>query len=660
MHWLLRAALLVNTILAMTVAWMFAISVEHQYPSGADGEISVASISNGSHGDTLAESAARHNVVLAQVTHAAEDGQPHRVIALLTHGAELGSTDAPTADQPYPDYGFNATTVVETLDTSDPSALGRWIAYGDHGNIRALITDLTEAGLGVSGELVTASSLASLYFTSPLWMMQAAGLAITFVAALVSASATTRIRAVQSLHGRRWALTIGQEALRYGVFAIAAGAAGWLVWTVVGLLAWSGGQTFGFAGGVFTAAVAIPVAIAVAVCTAAVILTALLVSRILDQVKGRRPLGLIFWAAAATLLVTTTGSFIGLGFAQSSSAQASAARATAERQLAAPDGYTISLWGSAESAVHKVLPAWRSFIDAADQSGNLLLSAYESRCSLIATQRPCVIVNETGAKALGIAQDVEAASGVRLLAPENARVDLPALTASVQQRLELEQSLDELDQIPTPRAGAVEIQTSTLPDGYTIDLFTTGSPVEADTTVTNPVVLIVPVEVISANTHYSWTSQGAERFLYPSKRALTETLREHDAGDLVSSIERPEDAATARLIESNRMLTQYAVISTVTLAGVLVLGTLLATVYCERRRQPLFVEHVHGAPILQRYGSHFVLLIAVSTVALLLVPGANLAAWSLRAGVVLLLLLASAITLFVRDRTLRADTIKHP
>ena len=655
MHWLLRLAILLNTILAVTLSGMFAITAEEQFPSSADAEIT---ISASTHGDarTLSALADDHELVLAQVTHAAEDGQSHRIISLLP-GAE--SAAAPQLDKQYPDYGFRADTAVEYIDVDTDSPLGAWVVYGAEDNFDEFTAAVIDAGFTVfDAGTIGVSRYVSDYFSNPLWMLQAAGLAILFVAALVSTQSMTRVRAVKFLHGQAPGRAIAGEVCKYVLYTLNVAAAGWIAWAGVGWLKWDAAQTFGYAGAVFTCFLLFAVLASVLVQALGVGINATAVSGLLDQVKGRRPLGMTYWATVATLLITLTGAFVSLGYAQSTATYLTTSQENTQRLQNAPDGYTVALWGTDEAAVHNVLPQWRSFIDEQETEENLVLTSYEEHCSLFSMMHACLILNHTAAKDLGV--EVPNEDSVALLAPESVQRELPQLTESVQQRLQMEEELDEAAGI-TPEVLSVEdIEPRTRPEGSAIDLHTTGPSEPSTGTVIDPIIIVAPAQAFSANTHYSWASLGSSLFLAESPEDLLDSLREHQAQDLVGWVERPSDAAEAAVAEATQYLAQFTITAAVTLSGVLILGILLAIVYCEHRRRPLFVQHVHGASLTQRYGPYFALVISVSLLALWLSPGADAAGTGMRFGAMALLLTGGALSLFIRDRTLRASTIKHP
>ena len=660
MHWLLRASIVLNILLSATLSGMFAMHIEDAYPSGADADITISSSDNGGRSD-LASIAVDHKVALAQVTHASEAGQPHRVITVLNEDASELAGDALAIGRDYPNYGFNSATVVEPGSDETRSPLGRWIVYGDESDIRDFVPDLINSGFGVSSaDMVTPERLVREYFSDPLWILQLAGLATVFVAALVSASASTRIRAVEAAHGQPIAATVWREIARYSAFTFTIAVVSWALWWLLGVIAWNGNQTFEFAGMVFITAT-IPVLVSsMFACAFAVTLAAILVPNLLDQIKGRRPLRLIYWSAASTLLVTLIGTFIGLGFTQSSASQAATARANAEHLLTVPDAFTVSLWYSEESEVQKALPAWRGFINESAESGLVLLSSYQTQCSLIATSRPCLIVNPEAAATIGIPiEDSVTPDHVQLYAPTTDASEIEVLKTGIEERLSFERQLDERSGVSAPQQES-SVEASTLPEPMSIDLLSTTSDSQSRISSAETVIIIASASAFSADTHYSWTSSGAEMFMFDNVESLIERLEQHGAGDLVAWVEQPRDAAIAQIAESNLALTQFATTSVITLFGAFVVGILLAVVYCERRRQPLFVQHIHGAARYQKYGAYFALLGVVSAVALLVNQGDNPSAWAIRVGVVMLLTFAGAGALLIRDHTLRADTIKRP
>lgn len=656
MHWLLRLALLLNVVLTVSAGGIFAMNAEELFPSGPDAELTISSAENA---DTaaLADLAAQHHVSLAQATYASDEDGPHRIITVLTQGDD--TTGGLPVEHPYPDYGFDADTEVRVAEDYTFSPLGRWIAFGTGEHIEQFVAELSASGFTIFfSDSVDAGRLLRNYFATPFWMLQAAGVAVTFVAALVSAQASTRIRAVGAMHGRTTGQMVGIEVGRYAVYAAALGAIGWLAWAATGLVAWHGGQTFGFAGTVFSVILVSAVLASVILTSLAVVVTAVAVPGLLDQLNGKRPLRLTYWAAVGTLLVTLSGAFASLGYAQSAATNASDFRDHAEQLLSSPEGFTIGLWGSDEAAVHNVLPQWRRFIDESDRQGTLRMTGYEPACDTLETALPCVFVNATAARDMGI-DDVQHGH-IRLTLPEAEKSNEVQLRESLHEFLQFEQEIDAQDSITTTAYGVDDIDITTNPDGHSIDVNTASGSPSGGGKVTDPIIVTVPVDAVSANTHYAWTTSGSEIFSYPSAGALVASLDEHEAGELVGWVERPRDKAEAQAIAATRELTHFTVISVVTVSGVFILGILLAIVYCEHRRRPLFVQHLNGARLPARYGPYFVAVVGIGLLSLLMIPGIDALTWGMRLGVVVLLIAAGAVTVYVRDRTLRADTIKHP
>lgn len=656
MHWLLRFALFLNVALAISLSGMFAITAEERFPSGADAEFTISSATN-ADANTLAKLASQNGVSLAQATYASENGRPHRVITILTEGD--GTEGGPSTSHAYPDYGFDASTQVQPAQTHALSPLGRWVAYGADDNIEQLVADLPTSGFTVfSGGPVGIGRLASDYFANPVWMVQLAGVAIAFVAALVSAQASTRIRAVGAMHGRPTSHMVADEIGRYSGYAAMLGGIGWLAWVAIGFIGWGGTQTFGFAGSVFTAILTCSVLGSVIACSLAVVFTAISVPGALDQIRGKKPLKLTYWAAAITLLITLSGAFVSLGYTQSAATHVSESRASAQRLTSSPEGFTISLWGSDEEAVHNILPDWSRFIDDSDRRGRLILTSFEPVCDSLDTTRPCVFVNGNAARILGI--DEPRDGRVHISIPEADTNSEERLKKSLHEYLKFEHELNARDGIRVTSYGLDDIDLATNPDGYSVDINMDLHSLPTDGKVTDPVIIVVPVDAISANTHYSWTSLGFEVFSFPNANALTDSLHGHDADNLVAWVERPQDSAEARAIAATRELTQFSIVSIVTLCGVFTIGILLAIVYCEERRRPLFVQHLHGARLSARYSPYFAVVFGVGILGLILNPGSNATAWGMRLGMLGILSVAGAMTAYARDATLRSDSIKHP
>lgn len=663
MHWLLRLALLLSTALTVVIGGQTAINTESQHPSGADGQLFVTDATEAGINGLKAAGEA-HQVQLTKVTHASQNGTPHRVLAVLNPETELPEgVRGPIPGQDYEEYGFFTTTEVQRIDDPQASPLGNWALHGDPHDVIALVDEVQNAGFSLwssrSGP-VTAQTIAETFFSDPLWILLIASLVGVFVAALVSSSTASRIRAVRSLHGRSLLATILAESAHPLGFGVLAAAAGWLTWGLIGIISWGGSQAFGLPGLVFATILVTVTVLAAAATTLATTIVVAAVPRVLDQIKGRRPLGIIFTTSAAALLVTLVAAFVALGFTESSIRQTQTARETAEHAQRGPDGYQISLWGTDENAVRDVLPGWRSFIDEADQQGDLYTSVLSppGRCVLVATDRPCLALNPAAAQHMGIYPAGSPDDEVSLLIPESHQDQAAALMNSLRERLELESWLDDRDGI-TASSPAGSIQATVLPAGTTVDVHATGDTTLAPGPVQDPVVVIAPAGAISADTHYSWATGGGAIFTL-DRAELAETMERHEADQTVSWLERPVDAAQAQLIGAQQRTVQHAITLIITVSAAMGIAVLLSIVYVERRRHPLFVQHIHGAPLWQRYGSHIVLTAALGVAAVALFPAVTGTGWALRGLVLALALLACGITLHVRDRTLRADTIKHP
>ncbi|MEJ6013033.1 hypothetical protein WG936_04185 [Corynebacterium sp. H127] len=611
--------------------------------------------------ETLVSLANQHQVQLAKVSYTNETGAPHRVIAVLNPKTRLPAGEtAPSPDSAYAEYGFS-TTDVQHMPAEYASPLGKWTLYGASSDVSTFITTAEEYfSVSADSSTVAASLLSKEYFSDPLWFLQVGGVLAVFVAALVSASTTSRVRAVKSLHGAQPLTITATESARYLLFGLLTVLLGWGAWAIVGLLGWGGTQLFAFPGLVFALIVAIVGALAGCATSAAVGIVVTAVPRVLDQVKGKRPLGIVFLASTITLALVLSSAFIGLGYSESALRQAHSAKQAAAYTNEGPDAFEIALWGTKESEVRTALPAWRSFVDAADSDNRLFLSALDlpGRSPYITAPRPCIVLNPTSAQHLGLLDTPLPSNSARILVPPSQKDQTETLKSEVRDRLQFERQLDSRHGISTTIPLA-DVEAQEYDADSPISIFATGNRTLPPGPVFDPIILIIPTGALSSYSHISLTSSGAELFAF-EKEELLHKLRENAAHSLVAWFEQPQDSARAQLVEAQQRIVHHAISTSILTLITASIGALLAAVYAERRRQPLFVQHIHGAPLWRRYGSFFLLTLPLTAIAFTLGPASTLIGWCARIVVLCLSLAAGGLALRRREQTLSLEMIKHP
>lgn len=241
MHWVYKIASILAVILVIATGGLYAQNCEDTYPSGPSQSIGISD----AHGHTLSDMlniAKKNHVMLAKVTSEsnAERGFERQITIFGPSDTYASFVKKAT----YPDYGFNAHTVVRKGDDLT-NPLGRWLIYGQADDAQQAADAIHARGFEFVNRItVSVSERVGSFFSNGISQIIFAGIAMTFIAAAVSASASSRINAVQELHGRRRISVITRQGLRHMLFALGSMFIGWLVWVSIGLICWPHASPF--------------------------------------------------------------------------------------------------------------------------------------------------------------------------------------------------------------------------------------------------------------------------------------------------------------------------------------------------------------------------------------------------------------------------------
>lgn len=132
----------------------------------------------------------------------------------------------------------------------------------------------------------------------------------------------------------------------------------------------------------------------------------------------------------------------------------------------------------------------------------------------------------------------------------------------------------------------------------------------------DPVIAVVPASAGILSSDFYLSAASSDSVLFTDASRLSEGLAAAGIAKNVTSIDSVSDRAMAernsRLVKA-RIFTVSLILFAVML---LVVGAVLTRVYCERNRQRLFVEAVHGKAFAAMHAEYFLLTAVLATVVL--------------------------------------------
>ncbi|PST45540.1 hypothetical protein CPA40_10555 [Bifidobacterium callitrichos] len=672
MHRLLRIAVLLDVVVAVLAGALFAGMVGSWFPLGAEGAVQVTSAHNANVA-VLGTVARDHHVVAAKLLSDSADANGADVLLIAgTHEHDARSvSSAPKPGETARGYVFGDRIVVREADTLT-APTGRWIVYGDAGDVRAFSASLRVKGLKTdSPEIASARYLLEQFMQTPLVVLPLFVFCLTLAAGLVASSAMMKRRAIQSFHGMPRAMAVARE-LGDDWLAEGIGMAMAVILWIIG-----SGAAWGFAPNrlpflivVVTSAGSLTVMLLASLL--AVLMVAVLVPRVLDQVRGKRPLRAIMTVSVVALLACAVGASSTSAIAMGAINQASAAHHAAALAAEAPNAYALSFWNMANEETSRYMSRWRSFTDDLDRQGRLELIDYEPQCMLDQldgrtpeASRPCLTVNPAAARQLGIPYDRAAEDKAQLLLPASMQEERPRLTDALGRLVNVEYDLaDRIDGIhltdTTIAAGNLG-SAGSLSDDLTVRLYTPSAIQNNATQLRGTMIIVMPGTAISPSNRLSYASQGSILFAAQSAKQLADWLQTYDLTGLVASAQNTVEQARSQAAQARQAILEYGLMALTTIMGLAIVAATLGDGYCQRQRQRLFVQYIHGADFMRRYGWHILATLVCLIAGILAAqPWQSSGQWPLPAVLIMLAgMAATIITLIIWDRRMRADTIKQ-
>ena len=558
----------------------------------------------------------------------------------------------------YPDYGFNAHTVVRKGDDLT-NPLGRWLIYGQADDAQQAADAIHARGFEFVNRItVSVSERVGSFFSNGISQIIFAGIAMTFIAAAVSASASSRINAVQELHGRRRISVITRQGLRHMLFALGSMFIGWLVWVSIGLICWPHASPFVFAGRVFLGIMSITAIITMLAALAAIIIVRLAVPGIIAQINGKRPLRFLMAASCLATVVVLSLTMTSMNNAITQRANTEAESTSLTQLRTSQPGFQLLLWFVSDQTQAQYMPKWNAFIDHAANAKRIRFSSFQTGCTWIdGGQTPnstCIIMDPDTAEQQHLLTPSDR-TPVTVLMPTGGTYVPSSVKTNALFSYAFEQEVAASNHQSLPDITTQDVTVTTMPTKATPWAF---NATPEDRTTGVPVV-VLDAQSLSGSTTTAMASTGGMTFTYQSRRAIIAALRDADTLPLVSSVIRPRDEIANQLAIDQQETIFFTIVAAIAFACSLGIGVMLALIMCTLRRQVMFVEFIHGATSRLRYSAIVLLMLALCAAAVLPCALMQLNVISLVAAPVAFAITTMATTM-VYDSRLRADSIKHP
>lgn len=655
MHYLFKAAAVVTAILAATISGLFAQTIEEIYPSGPAAEFIVSSSTSDTR--TLISLVREHHLMLARITFQDDADSIKRVIAVSDDARN--DRNMPTSAQRYPDYGFSSRTQVQQL-TDMGSPLGRWLVYGSYDDAQTLLTKMPASGFTLTNpKLVNRRTLYEYFLGSPFPLIMLIGVLLVFVASLVSAAHATRIRAIAMFHGQSALFVLARQTYSHGLFLAAAFGSSWMFWIALGRVLWPQAGISSPSSQLFTAMVSVSMLAAWSSMLSGMAIVSLCSRSIPQQVKGRRPWSLILLSTTIVLIASLLGlsSSVSLVTYNLRTAQASL-QASRHAELA-PDGYVMHLWFVSDETRTNALPNWNRFIEARYAGHSVRVLSYQTHCKWTdaSAQSACILMDPDTAQSLldhGM-NDSGTTNAITVLAPP--AESKTAIRNAVRKAWRSESSQSQREGKSTNQQPP-SIDLRPLPSAQDIPLLDSSAVISQNMSSQNvPIVIINPV-VLSGDTMLALASQQGLFFTSSTERQLTQSVHEYGIDKFVGWFSSPKNDARQQHSQAVMQLAFYTVESMLILVTAVAVGVLQAIAYCSLHRQALFVQHLHGMPIVLRYRSYLIFLALICvTVSALTRYVSTVSGWILCCFIYLLILAVCAGTAYTYDAGLRSNMV---
>lgn len=671
--------MVLQLLLVCLHSYIAAQTLEQLYPESASAELSVTGLpEEGQAARLLAEPAERYGIGMAQVRLSETSEGTRRDILVLT---DNGSTpETTTGGGTYPDFGMTMDTRVSQFDAGADAVMGRWVTYGDTASVQEFAQVLRQRGVSLE---VTENGLDAawglLNDDRHLLTVELGGFVMLFTAALLSASRATKTRAVRMLHGRRAPYPGSREFVHYAAYIAGSLIAVVAVWLLCSWLLWDGGQAFHSPGLLVLGTTAVCAVIACLLSGVALLVVMGANASLVDQFAGKRPLGLILLAGAVAGTLVLTGVLMSWERTAGQVERMNVAASSAALWQDQTEIYSTKLFDADEAVFQESLPAWKRLAHEVSSSGQLLLSSPERRCPLSSGQSPCLFVSNSYLEQADVLnRDGEriapldlAASDVGVIIPESLSAERSRIENAVRDwsGFQREMVAQECSTANLPSCAALDrdtqVKSVSSAANQTLPVFH-GKSITAleGTTMSDPILVVVPDGgvVPSGDFHAAVASQGNELFMLP-REELEGRITDLGLGPLVTALDKPGHTAEQQVAEAKLRLTESVMVLLAGLVASVVLTWVLVGIYCERRRRPLFVLHLHGARFGRRYAGYFATFLTTATTAVL--ASSAVSAGSLGppfvagATTILTLALLSIPALRINDQRFRADFIKR-
>lgn len=182
-------------------------------------------------------------------------------------------------------------------------------------------------------------------------------------------------------------------------------------------------------------------------------------------------------------------------------------------------------------------------------------------------------------------------------------------------------------------------------------------------TLTDPIIVVAPIAsgLISPVLHMSYASQDDLFFGDPA--ALEAALREHGISSVFQGIDNATDAVATSRALSQRQLQRDIVSLALGWAALILATIIMAAVYCDRRKRPMFVQLIHGYSFTERHWGYFTAIVLLSLIAVGLADLAGSLGHSrdmvAAAAFVLVQATIAAVAIRAYESRFRADLIKR-
>lgn len=660
MHWLYKISTILALVLAIVTGGLYAQNCEETYPSGPSQEILISD-ARGNTLQNLLEIASQYHVTLARVTFESQPkGGNERILTVFE------TTDDKTlfpANQIYPDYGFNERTKVRHGDALINS-LGRWLVYGDALKTAEAVSAIQKSGFKfIQQREISVTLLLKDFFFDSLSGIVIAGMLLICVSAALSASVSSRICAIQSIHGMHQSAIIFRQCARHVIFIMVSTVLGWLAWIAVGAMFWPYASPFGFAGIILLGILLSTAIISASLSAGVILIVRILVPGIIAQIKGQRPLRFLMTIGCFLTVIMLCISTLTFQNSLEKRQQMQHSTETLSHAQVFPDGFQLQLWYTDNDSREAYMPAWDTFLNHSLVTDRIRFSSFEVGCTWTDysgnPNSTCIIMDPYTAQEQHLIEDTDSLKPVTLIMNTGTSWDEDTLKGSI---IATYNFLRELGENPT-----IGSQTPLSLNKDDIRIISKNSDAQpnafnahaGDDQSQAPVIVMNPM-LLDGVTAMAMTSTGGMIFTYNSREQIIEELHNDGALDLVASAVKPRDELWTRLqrdIQETAFFTLIAVISFICTIG---MGIIISLLLCTIRRRSMFVEFIHGARAYLRFGPVVICSVALCSASLLTLLAAGRCNLVFMAIVFGLFFITVIITHIIYDALLRADSIKHP